>query len=122
MIACGIKRPLLVAERHRSNTRRYCLGVQGLVGWEHPRRARLGLIEALTGAKQWSLYQSHPRRARLGLIEAAYEWRTIPYSHSTHPRRARLGLIEAHAGFRKGRLTRLHPRRARLGLIEAYYY
>gem|GEM_PF-4675844 len=46
IIARGIQHALLVPERHRSKTQRDCVGVQWLVGWEHPRRARLGLIEA----------------------------------------------------------------------------
>lgn len=48
VITRGIRHASLVPERHRSKTQRDCVGVQRLVGWEHPRRARLGLIEAST--------------------------------------------------------------------------
>src|SRR5579883_934078 len=35
-----------IVRGHRSKTWRDCLGIQGLVGWLHPRHSRLGLIEA----------------------------------------------------------------------------
>src|SRR5579885_2475948 len=142
IIARGIQHALLVPERHRSKTQRDCVGVQWLVGWWHPRRARLGLIEAeapaarpmparhIRGARaSASLKRAflkltvtplapHPRRARLGLIEAPLPASRSPAA-SLHPRRARLGLIEATQLPRRALLPRSHPRRARLGLIEA---
>ena len=36
----------------------------------HPRRTRLGLIEARSGAAERPDFRRHPRRTRLGLIEA----------------------------------------------------
>src|SRR5579885_593784 len=36
----------------------------------HPRRARLGLLEAENAMQQSVIDPMHPRRARLGLIEA----------------------------------------------------
>jgi hypothetical protein len=45
-MACRIWQVSPIAAGHRSKTQQDCLGIQGLVGWLHPRRARLGLIEA----------------------------------------------------------------------------
>src|SRR5579883_1537660 len=111
-LGCGpIETVLPVAERASMRPRRARLGcvvVHGCaptrlswwfrdvpsVPW-HPRRARLGLIEAaLLVIKAISTETRHPRRARLGLIEARTT-RSIHRSQSKHPRRARLGLIEA---------------------------
>src|SRR5579885_1505411 len=80
IIARGIQHALLVPERHRSKTQRDCVGVQWLVGSWHPRRARLGLIEAGGGLPLTaSALCTHPRRARLGLIEAdAFVSRPMP--------------------------------------------
>src|SRR5579885_2444948 len=143
IIARGIQHALLVPERHRSKTQRDCVGVQWLVGSWHPRRARLGLIEAGGGLPLTaSALCTHPRRARLGLIEAdAFVSRPMPARHirgarasaslkraflkltvtplAPHPRRARLGLIEAPLPASRSPAASLHPRRARLGLIEA---
>src|SRR5579883_1707666 len=159
-LGCGpIETVLPVAERASMRPRRARLGcvvVHGCaptrlswwfrdvpsVPW-HPRRARLGLIEAaLLVIKAISTETRHPRRARLGLIEARTT-RSIHRSQSKHPRRARLGLIEAPRvwcspatrrcirGARASASLKLnwldgqapchatHPRRARLGLIEA---
>ena len=119
-MACRIWQVSPIAVGHRSKTQQDCLGIQGLVGWLHPRRARLGLIEATSPASCAHRAQPrHPRRARLGLIEARSSRGDRP-RRPWHPRRARLGLIEAR---RVEALPmpsmRAHPRRARLGLIEA---
>src|SRR5665213_1725927 len=88
----------------------------------HPRRARLGLIEAwklddvgipnltcIRGARASASLKLcfptssnpirawHPRRARLGLIEAVDVGCAAALDGLPHPRRARLGLIEASA-------------------------
>ena len=61
----------------------------------HPRRARLGLIEATQSPNLYRHHRNlHPRRARLGLIEAMTCRWIGPSSAPPHPRRARLGLIE----------------------------
>ena len=111
----------------------------------HPRRYRLGLIEA------WPR-KSNERRGNRGIrgviASASLKQTDVPVSSANadaaHPRRYRLGLIEARptgcasarasggirgviasaslkrrAFFRDGRTAAQHPRRYRLGLIEA---
>ena len=84
---------------------------------EHPRRARLGLIEgdatsrretskdSIRGARASASLKGGQRMAALG-------------TGGTHPRRARLGLIEGNYPKTTRASNRMHPRRARLGLIE----
>src|SRR5579885_1346649 len=109
----------------------------------HPRRARLGLIEAENAMQQSVIDPMHPRRARLGLIEARPFLAALSFARvcirgarasaslkrrslellgiqsGVHPRRARLGLIAARplVGGAGGGVEQ--PRRARRGLIEA---
>ncbi len=75
-------------------------------GGEHPRRMRLGLIEALFSLPIAALPAAHPRRMRLGLIEAEGGRRCFTPPGEEHPRRMRLGLIEALAWPRDGRPCR----------------
>src|SRR5579885_2342656 len=87
---------------------------------QHPRRARLGLIEAPTSELHMALETAHPRRARLGLIEAS-----SPVSSST--RLASIRGARASASLKLWATgpclpqALAHPRRARLGLIEAQH-
>src|SRR5690606_5873849 len=110
----------------------------------HPRRTRLGLIEAGPSfGAALVVSGAHPRRTRLGLIEALRrhfkvfagtarirgarasaslkpgEPRGRRAAASSHPRRTRLGLIEARFHPHSAAAAAMHPRRTRLGLIEA---
>ena len=144
MVACGVWQALPVAVGYRSKARQDCHAIQGLVGCLHPRRARLGLIEARPG--RWPCCRRR-RRIRGARASASLKPRRKAgeqLEEGAHPRRARLGLIEAlspwtartasPAGIRGARASaslkhRLggvvgwwppaHRRRARLGLIEA---
>src|SRR5579871_2964784 len=86
----------------------------------HPRRTRLGLIEAPAPRATIELGGRHPRRVRLGLIEAP-PGAACQNATPRHPRRTRLGLIEAPPGAACQNATPRHPRRTRLGLIEAFW-
>src|SRR5579883_1186856 len=86
----------------------------------HPRRTRLGLIEAMHSSQSYRVAHGHPRRTRLGLIEARDDYLFHGDRRDGHPRRTRLGLIEAPTYVRRFARRPLHPRRTRLGLIEAF--
>ena len=86
----------------------------------HPRRVRLGLIEAAVLAHHaLQSLRWHPRRVRLGLIEAS----TFASSMVVRPNGIRGACASASLKPHRPQcaLTTLgrHPRRVRLGLIEA---
>jgi hypothetical protein len=104
---------------YRSKVGQDCLDDQRVVVREHPRRVRLGLIEAWSILARLRRPSWHPRRVRLGLIEAS-KANGCPAPARVHPRRVRLGPIEACTGLPGvAESARQHPRRVRLGLIEA---
>jgi hypothetical protein len=77
----------------------------------HPRRVRLGLIEARAKcAAQHERRMMHPRRLRLGLIEASAA-SGIPAARGGHPRHVRLKELR--------RERQLASEACALGLLEA---
>ena len=64
-------------------------------------RASASLKRQLQRPVPSELRHRHPRRARLGLIEAMRRDSSSASPRSAHPRRARLGLIEASASTRQ---------------------
>ena len=114
-----VRQVLPVSADYRSKARQDCLDSQWLVRREHPRRVRLGLIEAERSSASKGRRGWHPRRVRLGLIEA----RTAEQQMQPLERRIRGAC--ASASLKHCRtcvyavIDPLHPRRVRLGLIEA---
>ena len=85
----------------------------------HPRRVRLGLIEAGTSVVTKTSQRKHPRRVRLGLIEARTASRTRPGPERRIRGACASASLKQGAGSRALREEAGHPRRVRLGLIEA---
>jgi len=87
--------PSIRGARASASLKRNGLGLPVEAGIAHPRRTRLGLIEARMNSwfDQWRDPTIRGARASASLKHARA--RTGDRVHSVHPRRTRLGLIEA---------------------------